>query len=256
MISWVAGAELFAAAFVAGGVNAVAGGGTLLTFPALLSLGFPANIANATSTVALFPGQVSALTALRGHLAGARALAPMLVAIGTSGGLLGAWWLTRTPVRVFEKVVPFLILGATVLFLVQEPLARRLRQPVEGEERVRWTPGVLLLLAIVAIYGGYFGAGIGILTLAALGMVGLRDIHRMNAVKAIFTMGANGVASAWFLLRGMADPVAVLPMLVGTTLGGYAGARFGQRIGKGNVRRVVVAIGLILGATQLIKAFG
>ncbi|MFM7321257.1 MAG: sulfite exporter TauE/SafE family protein [Armatimonadota bacterium] len=255
MIGPVPLAELFAAAFLAGGVNAVAGGGTLLTFPALLSLGFPATIANATSTVALFPGQISALAALRAHLAGARSLAPVLVAIGTVGGLLGAWLLTRTPVRIFEKVVPFLILGATVIFLVQEPLARRSRSGDGEIERIRWSPGVLVLLAVVAVYGGYFGAGIGILTLAALGMMGLRDMHRMNAVKALFTLGANGVASAWFLMRGLADPGAVAPMLLGTTLGGYAGARLGQRVGKANVRRIVVGIGLVLGAVQMVKAF-
>lgn len=255
MIAPISACALLGAGFVAGAVNAVAGGGTLLTFPALVSVGLPSIPANATSTVALFPGQATAIAALRAHLGDIRSLAAPLGALGTTGGLLGAWLLTRTPARVFEKVVPFLILGATLLFLAQEPLGRRRSAAGATPDGIRWTPTIGILLFAVAIYGGYFGAGIGILTLAALGMLGMRDIHRMNAVKAVFTLGANGVACAWFLARGLAEPSALVPMLVGTTLGGYAGGRLGQRIGKAWVRRVVIGVGMLLGLVQLAKAF-
>ena len=246
-------ALLVASAFLAGAVNAMAGGGTLLTFPALLFGGFASNVANATSTVALFPGQLSSLLGLREHLGDIRRLLAPLIGIGLVGGLVGAWMLTLTPARVFDRVVPFLILTATLLFLAQEPLARR--RAAEAPREVRVTAGVGAFLLLVALYGGYFGAGIGILTLAALGMLGLRDIHRMNALKAVFTLGANGVAAGLFLARGMVDVPVALTMVLGALAGGYAGARFGKRIGARNVRKVVVVIGFALAAYQCVKAF-
>lgn len=248
-------ALLVASAFLAGAVNAMAGGGTLLTFPALVFSGFASNAANATSTVALFPGQLTSLLGLREHLGDIRRLLAPLVGIGVVGGLGGAWLLTLTPARVFDRVVPFLILMATLLFLAQEPLAKRRAAAADAPREVRVTPGVAAFLLLVALYGGYFGAGIGILTLAALGMLGLRDIHRMNAVKAIFTLGANGVAAGLFLVKGMADIPVAATMVGGALAGGYAGARFGKRIGARNVRRVVVVIGFALALVQLVKAF-
>lgn len=243
-----------ASAFVAGAVNSLAGGGTLLTFPALLWGGLSSPAANATSTAALFPAQLAALAGLREHLVGQRPLILPLLILGTAGGLLGAWLLTATPSPVFDRLVPGLILVATILFLIQEPLAKR--RGVSGDEdapKARWTFGKTGILGLVAVYGGYFGAGIGILTLAALGALGLRDIHRMNAVKSVFTVGANGVAALVFVVQGLADLSVSIPMTLTAAVGGYCGARFGKRIGGRNVRRVVIAVGFVLAAVQMAK---
>jgi len=241
-------------AFVAGAVNALAGGGTLLTFPALLWGGLLSPAANATSTAALFPAQLAALAGLREHLVGQRPLVLPLLALGTAGGLLGAWLLIATPSPVFDRLVPGLILVATILFLIQEPLAKR--RGIAGEEESRtaqWSIGKTGVLVLVAVYGGYFGAGIGILTLAALGALGLRDIHRMNAVKSVFTVGANGIATLVFLVQGLADLSVSIPMTLTAAVGGYCGARFGKRIGGRSVRRVVIAVGFALAAVQMAK---
>lgn len=267
---------MFAVAAIAGAINSVAGGGTLLTFPALLAAGELSTIANATSTVAVYPGQFSSLFALRSEVKdgvrGSRNSVVALVAIGIAGGAGGAWLVTRTNPAVFNKIVPFLILLAVVLFLVQEPLARWrkaqtaadaaardvARQPdvtQEPDDTLRLTVPVAAFLLGVAVYGGYFGAGIGILTLAALGFVGMRDIHRMNGVKAVYTLGVNGAAVVLFVWGHLVVwPVAGL-MAVGSLVGGYAGAGIARRIGQVNVRRIVVAVGVLSAAKLLWDQF-
>jgi len=239
------------AAFFAGAVNALAGGGTMLTFPALMGAGFGAAAANATSTAGLFPAQLASLAGLREHMAGSRVLAIRLMVCGMIGGLLGAWLLTVTPERWFGRMVPFLILTATAIFIGQERLVRRVGQGSEAGQ-VSWNPAAVSGLFATAVYGGYFGAGIGILTLAVFGMVGLRDIHRMNALKSMFTVGANAIAAIVFLVRGSADLATAAPMAIVASLGGYTEARFGKRIGAKNVRRFVAAVGLVLGLVQLV----
>jgi uncharacterized membrane protein YfcA len=169
-------------------------------------------------------------------------------------GLVGAWLLTATPSAVFDRLVPGLILLATLLFLLQEPLAkRRSRMGESGPQAVRWSVGTIGFLCMVAVYGGYFGAGIGILTLVALGALGVRDIHRMNALKAVFTLGANGVATAVFVARGLSDLSVSAPMAVAAAAGGFCGARFGKRIGGRNVRRIVVGVGFVLAIVQMVR---
>jgi uncharacterized membrane protein YfcA len=163
--------------------------------------------------------------------------------------------LTVTPASWFDVLVPFLILGATILFLLQEPLARRRAEsggPDSGAQ-AEWSLPKALGLVAVAVYGGYFGAGIGILTLAALGALGVRDIHRMNGLKAAFTLGANGIAVAVFVSRGLTHLPTAFPMAIFAAAGGFVGARLGKRIGRGMVRRLVIAIGFGLAAVQLGK---
>lgn len=243
---------LILGAFIAGAVNAVAGGGTLLTFPALLASGFTSTAANATSTLALVAGPIGSMFGLRDRLGRSPLFVPML-AVGVLGGGFGAWLLTVTPVRVFDRVVPFLILMATVLFLLQEPLSRR--KPAGGDGPEAMTVPVAGLLWVVAVYGGYFGAGIGILTLAALGFLGLSDIHRMNAIKSVFTFGVNLVAAALFAIQGLADLKTSVIMAVTALIGGYIGGKLGPKIGARNVRRTVIVIGFGLAFYQLFKAF-
>jgi len=241
---------LFGAAFVAGAVNSVAGGGTLLTFPALLSAGLPAVTANATSTVALAPGSLSAFWGYRRQVRGeGRLLAAMALPSGF-GGVLGALAADRVGDQAFAKLAPLLVLGATLLFMAQEPLRRWSRGTIQAApRRGRWQlAGVAAFQALVALYGGFFGAGIGILMLAALGLLGLRDIHRMNGLKNLAAVCINGLAAITFAAAGRVDwPLAGL-MVVGGVAGGYSGAGLAQRLGQSTVRRIVVAIGLAISA--------
>jgi len=230
------------AAFGAGAVNAIAGGGTLLTFPAIVALGVTPLVANATSTVALWPGALGSMWGYRGELVGARRWVIGFAAPSVGGGAVGAWLLLHTAPAAFDRIVPFLVLGATALFLVQRPLMRRLnasRPVAEG-------PSATFLAAqfLVAVYGGYFGAGIGILMLTALGFMGLTNLHRMNGLKNWGGTCINGTAVVMFAVGGIVHWPIALTMAAGGVIGGYAGARLAQRVGQEPVRRAIVAIGL------------
>ena len=250
-------ALLFVASVAAGAINAVAGGGTLLTFPALIAAGQVLKVASATSTTALWPGQASSLWGLRREvrdaLRGRSVAVAQLLLIGMVGGGIGAFLFLRTPQTAFGRVVPFLILLSVVLFLAQESLANRRAALLDKEDAgdtdtLRLSVPVALFLLGIAVYGGYFGAGIGILTLAALGMLGMRDIHRMNGVKAVFTLGINAVAATGFALSGLVNWRIAGLMAAGSLFGGYAGAGVARRIGQANVRRIVVVTGVLLAA--------
>jgi uncharacterized membrane protein YfcA len=254
-LSALALAAVFLASVLGGGVNAIAGGGTLLTFPALVGLGVPALTANATSTVALWPGALSSMWGYRGELRGARAWVVRLTLPSVIGGAVGAWLLLRTPPDRFELIVPFLVLGATLLFQAQGPLMRRLArrrgaadgpaaaQTAEGDPHVAPWLFVAGQFAI-GVYGGYFGAGIGILMLAGLGMMGFTNIHRMNGLKNWGAVCMNVVAAGIFAFSGIVDWPVALAMAAGGLLGGYAGSRMAQRVGQQRVRRAIVLIGL------------
>ncbi len=238
------GLALVASAVGAGAMNAMAGGGTLLTFPTLVLLGVPAITANATSTVALLPGSAASLYGYRREVRRHRSWWKALLLPSLAGGGLGAALLLRTPPRTFETLAPFLVLFATALFSLQEA-ARRWTEsrgdvdPTGGRLAVAW-----LFQFAVSVYGGYFGAGIGILMLALLGFLGVSDIHAANGLKNVLTMGINGVAAAWFVLRGAVDWPAALVLAVGAIAGGYAGARFARSIGQERARAAVVVVGL------------
>lgn len=262
-------AALVAAAFGAGVMNAMAGGGTILTFPVLLLLGQSPITANATSTVALMPGAAASLFGYRREVSTHRAWLKTLFLPSLAGGALGAWLLLRTPEEAFASLAPLLVLFATVLFMVQGLVARRVaaRRAARGETveataldgttlpRGRWIVAVLFQFA-VAVYGGYFGAGIGILMLALLGFLGLDDIHAMNGLKNFFGLCINGVAAGYFLLQGAADLPSALVILVGAVLGGYGGARLARRIGRDKARAAVVAIGLLVTAILAWQRWG
>jgi uncharacterized membrane protein YfcA len=215
------------AAAIGGAVNSIAGGGTLVTFPALVALGVPAIVANATSTVALWPGALGSLWGYRSELAGVKAWAVRFALPSLAGGLAGALLLLRTPPDRFDALVPFLVLGATLLFLAQRPIMAALRRRVAPEAAVvldpaSRAPGAALLLFQfgVAIYGGYFGAGIGILMLAALGFMGFTNIHRMNGLKNWGGLCINEIAAVTFALQDIVDWPVAIAMAVGAALGG------------------------------------
>jgi uncharacterized membrane protein YfcA len=243
---------LVAAAYAAGVMNAMAGGGTILTFPALVFVGLPSIAANATSTVALLPGTVASFLGYRHELRGHRSWFRRLLLPSVLGGALGSVLLLRTPEKTFALLAPILVLFATALFVVQGLVARRVGAKAGADraaepESMRWATAALLQLG-VAVYGGYFGAGIGILMLALLGWLGVDNIHAANGLKNFFGFCINSVAALYFVFRGAVVWPAALLVVLGATLGGWSGARFARRIGRVHARRAVVAIGLLVAA--------
>jgi uncharacterized protein len=234
-------AAAFGAAFLAGSMNAVAGGGTLITFPTLIWLGLPSVTANATSTVAIWPGSLGGLAGYRRELRSAEPRMLALTIPSLAGGVVGALLLRSTPPALFDRLAPFLILLATFLFLVQDPIQRRWK--TAGRLAHHSFAGVMVFQLLVAIYGGYFGAGIGILMLAALSILGLEDIHQMNGLKVLFGLSINGVASLCFISAHMVYWPDVVIMALGAVGGGYGGAGIARRLGRTTVRRIVIAVG-------------
>lgn len=239
-------------AFVGGAVNSVAGGGTLLTFPALFSLlgaslGTSAAVfANGTSTVALLPGSVAAAWGYRAELVESRRWLNLLVPPSLIGGFLGTLLVIWRP-ALFANLVPWLILTAALLFALQPAIARW-----TGIGKAHGAPsgyvavGIVVFQFLVAVYGGYFGAGIGILMLSAMAMMGLADIHRMNALKTLLASWINGVSVVVFIYSGYVQWQFASIMAVSAIAGGYFGARIARRLDRNLVRRAVVAIGLVL----------
>jgi uncharacterized protein len=239
---------LFPASVIAGLMNSVAGGGSFFTFPALLFTGVPAIPANATSTVAVWPGSLASATAYRKRLPWRASLLVPLAAASLAGGLVGATLLLHTPQATFLRLIPFLFLAATFFFAFGKRLLR-FSKPLEDAKA---RPPMLLVGAVAAlqfvtaIYGGFFGGGMGILMLAFLTLLPLGDIHAMNAVKTLLGTAINGVAIVAFIMaRVIYWPQGVL-MLVGGVLGGYAGAHYAQKVSPAKVRAVVVLVGFAM----------
>ena len=238
----------------AGAMNALAGGGTILTFPALLLLGHPARIANATSTVALLPGAASSLFGYRREVATHRAWLGSLLLPSLIGGTLGSLLLLATPERLFARLAPWLVFFATGLFALQNLRARRAGAAPDPAGPGDWRRSQAWLAQFaVAVYGGYFGAGIGILMLVVLGHLGLSDIHAMNGLKNFFGICINAVAAAIFVVGGLVRWPEALVLILGATVGGYAGARFGRWIGPRWARFAVIVIGVLVGCLLLLR---
>jgi len=251
----VQGLLLFGAAMMAGMMNAVAGGGTLVTFPALVWSGRPEIIANATSALALVPGTCSSAYGYRGEMLKAPRKFLYLIIPSVAGGVIGAVLLKRTPPATFAALVPFLILFATVLFMLQGTIQRRLRSEASAhhEATASWMVGACLYQFLVAVYGGYFGAGIGILMLAVLGIMGLSDIHQMNGLKNVFGSMINGVAAVYFVFAGLIDWRPAALMAAGSIVGGYGAAGIARRMGQKFVRRVVILTGFAMAVSLFFK---
>src|SRR5580692_2588407 len=236
-------AGAFGAAFLAGAINSVAGGGTLVTFPTLIWLGLNSVAANATSTVAIWPGSLGGMWGYRKELRTADRRMLALTAPSLVGGISGALLLRFTPPSIFDAVVPFLILFATILFMVQETVQRVFKTGEARHESTKWLVGATAFQFFVALYGGYFGAGIGILMLAALSILGLTDIHQMNGLKNFFAACINGVAAMYFVFAHMVQWPYVLIMATGAIAGGIGGAGMARKLGRTSVRRIVIGIG-------------
>jgi uncharacterized membrane protein YfcA len=257
-------ALLCATAFLAGAVNSLAGGGTLLTFPVLLRV-MSSVQANATSTVALMPGSAAAAWGYRRELRGSGRWLWLLGPPSLVGGLIGTLLVVGLPDRVFDFAVPWLLLTASLLFLFQPLFGRVIRarpaasdpaEPLAGNEDT--TSGTTRLLVAVfqlavAVYGGYFGAGIGILMLTALAFICPGDIHRMNALKTLLAACINGVSVVVFVAEGKVVWRYGLVMALAGIAGGFCGAHFGRQLPRAAVRWFVVLIGLAITAFQFAK---
>jgi uncharacterized protein len=258
---------LCAAAFFGGAVNAIAGGGTLLTFPSLLTVLNPV-AANATSTLALMPASLAAGYGLRSELHSVKHHLFRLWPASLLGGVIGSLLVTRLPEKVFATAVPILLVLASTLLLLQPPLSRwlatrRLKTMDQGRDAALGdgteSPhgptviGIIGFQFLVGVYGGYFGAGIGIMMLTALAFAGIPDIHQMNAVKNLLAVTINGITALVFVFSGVVVWKYSLVMAVASVLGGYAGARVSRRLPVSVVRAIVIAIGFAMALYSWIK---
>ncbi len=256
MDGWIGLVLLFLAGLVAGAINSVAGGGSLISFPGLVGAGIPTVIANATNTALIWPGTLSSAVAYREDLTRERSLLLTLLIPSLVGGILGAVILVVTPEEIFARIVPLLVLFATVLFATSD-LFKRLGKNGGGDhlEKINWRNGIwgFCFQLFVATYGGYFGAGMGILMLASLSVMGLRDVHRMNALKTVLGTAINGVALIFFIFKGLIVwPVAIM-MAIGAIIGGYGGARLAKHVNQRLLRGFIVVVGLTVSLWLFVK---
>jgi uncharacterized protein len=247
------GGLLFAIAIVSGAMNSVAGGGSFLSFPMLLLVGVPPIQANATNTIALWPGILGSIGAYRRELRGpeARQVLFPLLSTGLVGGLLGAVTLLVTPQQTFLRLIPYLLLSATVLFAFSRKITSALRP--QGSEAALTTTGAAVAQFFVAFYIGYFGAGAGILMMALLALLGMTHIHRINAYKTVQAAVCNGIAILAFITKGVIYWKHAGIMVAGATLGGYYGAHMAQKMKQEHVRWIVIAIGVGMSAYFFIR---
>ncbi len=238
------------AALVAGAVNAIAGGGSLITFPALVAGGLSAVTASVTNTIAMCPGYLGATYAQRRDLTGQRRRMYVLLPAGMVGGVAGAILLLHTGEAAFKQVVPFLILFAALLLAIQDPLRRWLLARAPGGHSEAWAA---IPIGLAAIYGGYFGAGLGVMLLAALAVVVGDSLTRLNALKQSVSLAVNVAAAGVFLFSDQVDwPIAGV-MLVASLAGGVIGGLIASRIPPAVLRWTVVTLAVIVAAIYLVR---
>lgn len=243
------GALIGVAAFLAGALNAVAGGGTFLTFPALVMGGLPPIVANATSAVGVLPGYIGSAVGFRRDLGPVQGLTvPRLVVIGLGGGLVGALLLLVTPPEAFSALVPWLLLAATALFAAGPRLTGWMRHHALAGQ----APAVVALFA-VSVYGGYFNGGLGILLLAAFSLLGLTNINTMNGLKNGLSAVMAGIATVAFAVAGIIAWPEALLIMAASTVGGVLGARVSRHLRPQWLRAGIVAVGLAMSAAFFVK---
>ena len=269
------GVALFIAAILAGALNSVAGGGSFISFPTLLFTGVPSIAANATNTVALWPGSLASIPPYRKDLTHERRELIIFSIVSVIGGVLGAIILLGTPQALFSAMIPWLLLIATLIFAFGNNIAQWLRQrraqtqdtqvvsdDVDTTEDTDASPrkvstGALVTTVIIqfviSLYGGFFGGGIGIMMLAGFALLGMRNIHEMNALKVVLASIINGVAIIAFAIAGAIYWPQALLMVVGSVIGGYAGAALAHQVPPKYVRWFAIAVGLIISAYFFIR---
>jgi hypothetical protein len=243
------------AGILGGAINAVAGGGSFFTFPAILGTGVPPIPANATSAVALWVGITASGGAYRHRLKISRRVLVPLIATSLIGGFAGAFLLIHTPARTFLRVLPWLMLGATLLFAFGRHFSRRLSSGIERDASRAAIAGAALFELVVAVYGGYFGGGIGIVNLAMLATLGMTDIHAMNALKVVLSGVINGAAVITFILLRAVFWGPALITTAGAIAGGYFAARYAQRLPQPWIRGFVIVVGIAVTVYFFVKAY-
>ncbi len=246
---------LFVAGVLGGALNSVAGGGSFIAFPALLFTGVPPIPANATNTIALWTAAAASGGAYRSRLNVARRVMIPLLAASLIGGLGGAILLLKTPAQTFLRVLPWLTLGATLLFAFGKKLAGSRGSMVERDTTTTALVGVTIFQLVVAVYGGYFGGGMGIVMLAMLTTLGMTDIHAMNALKTVLATVINGVAVVTFIVARAVYWKQGIVMIVGGIVGGYIGARYALKMPQIWVRVFVVLVGTGMTIYFFVKAY-
>jgi uncharacterized membrane protein YfcA len=237
------GIFLFFAGVLGGALNAVAGGGSFIAFPALMFSGVPPIQANATNAVALWVGVTASSGAYRKHLDISRRVMIPLAVTSVIGGIVGAFLLLRTPAHTFLEILPWLMLGATLLFVFGGRLARGSKSGLAHDASRTAIAVAALFELVVAIYGGYFGGGVGIVNLAMLAALGMTDIHAMNALKVVLGGIINGIAVVTFIVAGAVAWKPGFIMIAGAIVGGYFGAHYAQRLPQSWIRAFVIAVG-------------
>jgi uncharacterized membrane protein YfcA len=238
-------AIVFAAGFVSSAINSIAFGGSLVSFPTLVWLGVPPIMANATNTAAIWPGSLGAVWGYREELRQTKPAMYWLILPSIIGTIVGAMLLRITPPALFDRIVPLLILFATLLFAVQERVQKLLNVAPEHHGSA-WFAGSMIFQFFVSVYGGYFGAGMGILMLAALAILGHDDIHQMNGLKNLLAVFINLVAAIYFVGAGMVRVNDALVMAAGAIIGGVVSAGLARRLGRTAVRRAVIVFGFAM----------
>ena len=241
------------AAVAAGAINAIAGGGTLVSFPVMTAIGMPAVAANVTNTVALWPGMVGGIYSQRRDLAGQSRRLWLTVPVAAVGGMAGGILLIRTGESTFRTIVPWLILLATGLLALQDRLRRWLLQHPQHRHQPETRAALGVAVGAAAVYGGYFGAGLGVILLGVLGLVLDDSLTRLNALKQTIALSANFAAAVYFLTTGEVVWAAVVVMAVGALIGGSLGGRLAGRIAPATLRAIVITVGLIVAIVYLVR---
>ncbi len=245
-------AILFAAGALGTAVNALAGGGTLITFPAFMLVGVPSVIANASNAVAIFPGRLMVILAYRRELATHWRLVLFTSALGVTGGLAGAWLLLRSSDRGFLTSVPWLLLAATLMFLFDRAIARAAGSETGGPV-ARWVASGGIVLG--ATYGGFFGAGLGILMMPLLSALGVRDMQQLNAIKNVLVTAVTSVAVLAFVIAGAVSWPGAIAMAAGSVPGGWLGGKLARRVPTAWLRATVIAFGFAMSAFYFHKVY-
>ncbi|MDB5050798.1 MAG: hypothetical protein JWO30_3869 [Fibrobacteres bacterium] len=245
---------LFIAGILAGGLNALAGGGGFITLPALIWSGAPPILANTGGTIAVWPGLLAALFAFRRNLQGHKHPLRLYMAMAVVGSSIGASLLLYTTNSFFMALLPWLLLFATVLFVTGQRITDKLMALRGGDEPFP-RPVAWCLLFLIAIYGGYFGGGMGIMTLAVLTLIGMRDIHEMNALKSLLVVVINGVCVAIFIATGKVEWARCLVMTVGCVIGGYSAGNLSQKVDPVWLRRFIALVAMAMTVYFFLRAY-
>ena len=234
---------LFFAGAIGGGINAVAGGGSFVAFPALLFTGVPPIVANATNTLALWAGTTASGGAYPQKLNIPRRIMIPLIITSVIGGLAGAFLLIKTPAQTFLRVLPWLLLGATLLFAFGRHLTGRISTDISRDSGTGAVIGASVFELLVAVYGGYFGGGVGIMNLAMLAALGMTDIHAMNKLKVMLGGVINGASTVTFIATGAIVWPQGIVMIAGSVIGGYSTAHYAQKLPQSWVKAFVIFVG-------------